>query len=92
MNLSNQEENLTLIQKNKAMKTYNRIMELFWLSVGTVIFIAVTYMGITEGFANWAIYYALGAMAFGTFFMRRFMRLRMAKHQAFLEQQQKNNQ
>lgn len=67
------------------MKTYNRIMELFWLSVGTVVLISVTFLGIKEGFSHWAVYYIFGLMALGTFVLRRFMRKRMEKHQEFLK-------
>ncbi|MNU50432.1 hypothetical protein D3C71_393980 [compost metagenome] len=69
------------------MKTYNRIMELFWLSVGIIIIIMVTVMCLKESFSSWAVYYVFALMALGTYFMRRFMRKRMEKHQAFLESQ-----
>lgn len=66
------------------MKTYNRIMELFWLSTGIIIILLVTYMCLKENFSSWAIYYVFALMALGTFFMRRFMRKRMEKHQEYL--------
>ncbi len=69
------------------MKTYNRIMELFWLSVGIIIIIMVTVMCLKESFSSWAVYYVFALMALGTYFMRRWMRKRMEKHQAFLESQ-----
>lgn len=72
------------------MKTYNRIMELFWLSTGIIIIILVTVMCLKESFSSWAVYYAFGLMALGTYFMRRFMRKRMEKHQAFLNNQKPN--
>ena len=71
------------------MKIYNRIMELFWLSMGIIIIILVTIMCLKESFSSWAVYYAFAFKALGTYFMRRFMRMRMEKHQAFLNNQQK---
>ncbi|WP_343606409.1 hypothetical protein [Fluviicola sp.] len=69
------------------MKTYNRIMELFWLSMGILIIIMVTVMCLKESFSSWAVYYIFALMALGTYLMRRFMRKRMEKHQAFLNSQ-----
>lgn len=69
------------------MKIYNRIMELFWLSMGIIIIIMVTIMCLKESFSSWAIYYIFALMALGTYFMRCFMRKRMEKHQAFLNNQ-----
>lgn len=74
------------------MKTYNRIMELFWLGMSILIFIMVTIMCLKENFASWAVYYAFSLMAFGTYFMRRYMRRRMEKHQAWLNEQHQKNQ
>lgn len=59
-------------------------MELFWLSIGIIITIMVTVMCLKENFSSWAVYYVFAFMAFGTYLMRRFMRKRMEKHQAFL--------
>lgn len=59
-------------------------MELFWLSMGIIIIILVTIMCLKENFSSWAIYYVFALMALGTYFMRRFMRKRMERHQAFL--------
>jgi hypothetical protein len=69
------------------MKKYNRFMELFWLSITVAIILVVTFMGIKEGFDTWYINYVFAAMSAGTFFMRRYMRRRMEKHEAFLQQQ-----
>lgn len=62
-------------------------MELFWLSTGIIIVLLVTIMCFKEGFSNWSIYYLFAFMALGTYFMRRFMRRRMEKHEAFLKNQ-----
>jgi positive regulator of sigma E activity len=69
------------------MKTYNRIMELFWLSIGVIITILVTVMCLKENFSSLAVYYAFAFMALGTYLLRRYMRKRMEKHQAFLNNQ-----
>lgn len=74
------------------MKTYNKIMELFWLSVGVIATLFVTIMGIKEGFSNWYFYYIIGGMSLGTYFMRRTMRMRMEKHQQFLAEKAQENQ
>ena len=69
------------------MKLYNRIMELFWLVIGIIIIIMVTVMCLKESFSSWAVYYAFAFMALGTYFLRRYMRKRMEKHQAYLNNQ-----
>lgn len=74
------------------MKTYNKIMEMFWLAVGVVVIIMVTYMGFTEGFGSWAAYYFFALMALLTYTMRRFMRKRMEKHVRYLEEEHAKNQ
>ncbi len=71
------------------MKTYNKIMEWFWLAVGILIVIVVTYMCFTEEADRWAPYYGLCVFAFGTYFLRRYMRKRMEKHLEYLEQQRR---
>ena len=65
-------------------------MELFWLSMGIIIIILVTIMCLKENFSSWAVYYIFGLMALGTYLMRRFMRKRMEKHQAFLNNPTRN--
>jgi len=71
------------------MNAYNKVMEWFWLSVGFLIIIVVTYMCITEEPDRWAPYYGLCLFAFGTFFLRRYMRKRMEKHLTFLEEEKR---
>lgn len=73
------------------MKGYNRIMELFWLSMGILIVLVVTVMGFIEGFKHWYLNYIFSAFAFGTYLLRRFMRKRMEQHQAFLNGEDKSN-
>ncbi|MDX1651464.1 MAG: hypothetical protein R3277_03155 [Brumimicrobium sp.] len=72
------------------MDTYNKIMQKFWLAMTIVIFIAVTIMGISEGFDKWAFYYIFGLLTLALFFIRRFMMRHMEKHQRFLEEQAEN--
>jgi hypothetical protein len=67
------------------MKGYNRVMEIFWLSIGILIVLVVTFMGFKEGFDSWGAYYLFGIMALGTFLLRRYMRKRMEKHLKWLE-------
>jgi hypothetical protein len=74
------------------MKTYNAIMEKFWLVVAIALLILVTYLGIREGFDRWYPYYLFPALGFFAYFMRKFMRKRMEKHVDFLEDKLKKNQ
>ncbi len=69
------------------MKGYNKFMETFWLIVTILIIISVTILSFKDGFRNWAMYYVVALMTFGTFSLRRWMRKRMEKHQAYLHQQ-----
>ncbi|PKR79691.1 hypothetical protein CW751_13710 [Brumimicrobium salinarum] len=71
------------------MKTYNKIMQFFWLAMGLVTIVAVTYMGLTDGFDRWASYYFFGVLALLLYFVRRFMMKRMEKHEAYLEEKGK---
>lgn len=74
------------------MKTYNKIMEVFWLSMGAVLTIMVVYMLIADGWDKNSIYLIFPGICFMMFFARRFMRIRMEKHQKWLEENAKNNQ
>lgn len=67
-------------------------MEWFWLSIGTLIVLVVTVMGFQEGFNRWVFYYALAALAFAYYFLRRFMRRRMEKHIQWMEEEKKRQQ
>lgn len=73
------------------MKGYNKIMQMFWLAVGIVTIIAVTYLGITEGFERWISYYIFGVFALILFFIRRFMMKRMEKHEEYLKDKNKTS-
>ena len=61
----------------------------FWLTVGILIFIGVTYMAITEGFRKWGYYYVFAGLSFLMFIVRRWMIKRMERHLDYLEQQEK---
>lgn len=71
------------------METYNKIMLYFWLAMTIVSTIAVTFMGFTDGFHKWSMYYIFPVITLGVYFIRRFMMKNMAKHQEFLKEQQK---
>ncbi len=73
------------------MKTYNNLMLYFWMAMGIVTTVSVTYFGIKEGFDRWYHFYLFAIIAFLMYFLRRTMMKRMEKHQKFLEDQ-KNNQ
>lgn len=69
------------------MQAYNKIMLYFWLVVGVLLFIIITYFGITEGFKKWSFYYVFATIAIFMFFVRRWMMKRMERHMKFLEEQ-----
>ena len=74
------------------MKTYNKIMLTFWLAASIFIFIAITYLGFTEGFKKWGFYYVIAGLAFLMYFMRKLMMKRQEKHQAYLDEQNSKEQ
>lgn len=69
------------------MQTYNKIMLYFWLIVATVIFFAITYLCITDGWKKWVFYYIFVLTSLGMFFFKKWMMKRMEKHMAYLEEQ-----
>jgi hypothetical protein len=70
------------------MKTYNLIMGYFWIAVAVISLIVVSYNGFTQGFDKWAGYYIFTVVAIGMYVMKKWMMARMAKHEAFLKEQQ----
>lgn len=74
------------------MKAYNKLMQIFWLAIGILVLVVVTYKGITSGFDRWATYYIFALVSFFMFFIRRYMMRRMKKHQAFLDEQKKKTE
>ena len=60
----------------------------FWLFTAIVLFIVVTYMGITEGFEKWRFYYVFVLIALFAFVTRRWMMKRMEKQVKILEEQE----
>jgi SNF family Na+-dependent transporter len=70
------------------MKYYNKVMLYFWLFTAIVLFIVVTYMGITEGFEKWRFYYVFVLIALFAFVTRRWMMKRMEKQVKILEEQE----
>lgn len=72
------------------MQFYNKIMTWFWLFMGFVSSVIVTYMGIKQGFGIWLVYYTFSIVSFGMYFLRRWMTKRMEKHVAWLEEQKRS--
>ncbi len=62
----------------------------FWLAVGIVLLVFVSYKSITDGFNKWGYYYIFAGLALLMYFVRKFMLKRMEKHFKYLEDQQKN--
>lgn len=73
------------------METYNRIMTYVWLIAGIAVFIVTTIMSLADDVRKWGIYYIFSVVAFGMFFMKRWMANRMKKHLEFLQEQQNQN-
>ena len=71
------------------MNTYNKIMKLIWLLMGTVMFIAVTVMCFVDGFEKWVFYYPLVLLAFGMYFFKVWMMKRMEKHIEYMAEKEK---
>ena len=72
------------------MKTYNKIMQWFWLAMTLFILVVVTNNVIKIGFREWGLYYIFAVVTFLFFLIRKFMIKRMEKHQAYLNE--KNNE
>jgi len=60
----------------------------FWLFTAIVLFIVVTYMGITEDFNKWGFSYVFVLIALFAFVTRRWMMKRMEKQIKILEEQE----
>lgn len=67
-------------------------MEVFWLMMGIVLTIVVTYLVISDGFSKWGFYYIFVALVFIVWFIRMKMRKHMEKHMEFLEQKAREEQ
>lgn len=63
-------------------------MLFFWLVAGILIFLVVSFKGLTEdgGFQIWGYYYLFSGLSFLMFFVRRWMLKRMDKHLKFMEE------
>lgn len=61
----------------------------FWLLTAIVLFVVVTYMGITEGFGKWGFYYVFVLIALFAFITRRWMMRRMEKQLKHMEEESK---
>jgi hypothetical protein len=59
------------------METLNKVMEMFWLALGTVLVIVFGFMTFDKGF-DWS-YPLINALPFGMYFARRIMRKKMEK-------------
>jgi hypothetical protein len=66
-------------------------MKVFWLILGTLMFVGVTIMCFVEGFERWAFYYPLVLLSFGMYFFKVWMMKRMEKHIAYLSEKEKEN-
>ena len=60
----------------------------FWLVVGVVLLVFVSYKSFTDGFNKWGYYYVFAGLALVMYLFRKFMLKRMEKHMKFLEEQQ----
>ena len=74
------------------MKTYNKIMETFWLAMGIVLIITVGYMIISDGWTKNGIYLIFPGISLMMWVARRFMRRRMEKHIKWMEENANKDQ
>lgn len=63
------------------MKSYNRIMELFWLSITILILLIVTTMCFLEETERWWQFYFLAIFSAGMWLMRRLVRKRLERRE-----------
>lgn len=70
------------------MNTYNKVMQKVWLALTVLIVIAVTYLGIRDGFERWYFYYIFAGLTLGLYFLRGYMMRHMEKHQEFLKRKE----
>ena len=61
------------------MKSYNRIMELFWLSITILILLVVTVMCFLEEAERWWQFYFLAIFSTGMWLLRRLVRKRLTR-------------
>jgi len=59
----------------------NKIFEKFWWSMAIIIFIALIYFTIVDGFAKWSFYFVIPVLCVGMAMMRRFMIKRLETNQ-----------
>ena len=59
----------------------NKIFEKFWWSMAVIIFIALIYFTITDGFAKWSFYFVIPVLCVAMAMMRRFMIKRLESNQ-----------
>ena len=73
------------------MNTYNKLMLKFWLIIGIVLVVFITYKCITDGFNKWGFYYVFAGLALLMYVLRRYMIKRMERHMQYLEEERKKN-
>jgi membrane protein implicated in regulation of membrane protease activity len=68
----------------------NRILEIFWWIIAAIMLIVVIVMCIIEGWDKWAFYFLVPVFALFAALMRRFAAKRLAKSEAFRNENQKD--
>lgn len=71
------------------MKSYNRIMELFWMSITILIILVVTVMCFLEEAERWWQFYFLAIFSAGMWLLRRLVRKRLEKKEQLSESERK---
>lgn len=59
----------------------NKIFEKFWWSMAVLIFVALVYLAIVDGFVKWSIYFVIPVLCVAMAMMRRFMIKRLENNQ-----------
>ena len=67
----------------------NRTLEIFWWWMAGITLVLVIIFSITDGFNKWAFYYLAPLIAVFAALVRRFAAKKLAKSEAFREEQKK---
>ncbi|MBI3136117.1 MAG: hypothetical protein HYZ14_15685 [Bacteroidetes bacterium] len=69
----------------------NRTLEIFWWWMAGITFVMVVIFSITDGLDKWSFFFLAPLIAVLAALVRRFAAKKLAKSQAFRDEQAKNN-
>lgn len=70
----------------------NKNLEIFWWWMAGISLILVVVLSVMDGFDKWSFYFLAPAMAVVLALVRRFLANRLAKSEAFRDEQAKKKQ